>query len=178
MGMWNDSWFGGGVERFCCGRCTGSAIMNWAEPQFYGGSDDVNIFQSNLGLAHWKAIKRTLRYLKRTVNYIRCYHGSDLCMIEYSDVDWGSDLDEHKFKSGYVFFLNNGAITLSGKKQPCIALLTMEPEYVACSIAVQEAVWLRRLFQNLEVVKDVSDSVAIHYDSITVFAYAKDSQVS
>ena len=28
MGIRNDSWFGGGVERFCCGRCTGLAIMN------------------------------------------------------------------------------------------------------------------------------------------------------
>ena len=40
MGIWNDSWFGGGVERFCYGRCTGSTIMNWAEPQFDGGSGD------------------------------------------------------------------------------------------------------------------------------------------
>ena len=40
MGIWNDPWFGGsgGVERFCCGRCTGSAVINWVEPQFDGGS--------------------------------------------------------------------------------------------------------------------------------------------
>ena len=41
MGIWNDPWFGGGVagvERFCCGGCTGSVIMNWVEPQFDGGS--------------------------------------------------------------------------------------------------------------------------------------------
>ena len=57
-------------------------------------------------------------------------------MIGYNDADWGSDLDECKSTSGYVFLLNNGAITWSSKKQPCIALSTMEAEYVACSIAV------------------------------------------
>ncbi|KAK9998924.1 hypothetical protein SO802_018527 [Lithocarpus litseifolius] len=38
MGIRNDSWFGGGVERFCCGKCTGLAIMNCVEPQFDGSS--------------------------------------------------------------------------------------------------------------------------------------------
>ena len=95
-------------------------------------------------------------------------------MIGYSDADWGSDLDERKSTFGYAFLLNNGAITWSSKKQPCIALSTMEAEYVACSAAVQEAVWLRRFFQNLEVFKDASDPVTVHCDSMVALAYAKD----
>ena len=136
----------------------------------------VSRFQSNPGLAHWKAVKRILRYLKGTADYVLCYQGSDLRMIGYSDADWGSDLDERKSTSGYAFLLNNGAITWSSKKQPCIALSTMEAEYVACSAAVQEAVWLRRFFQNLEVVKDASDPVTVHCDSMAALAYAKDSK--
>ena len=57
-------------------------------------------------------------------------------MSGYSDADWGSDLDERKSASGYAFLLNNGAITWSSKKQPCIALSIMEVEYVACLAAV------------------------------------------
>uniref|UniRef100_A0A2N9HL28 CCHC-type domain-containing protein n=1 Tax=Fagus sylvatica TaxID=28930 RepID=A0A2N9HL28_FAGSY len=114
-----------------------------------------------------------------------------------SDVDWGSDLDKRKSTYGYAFLLNNGAITWSSldkrkstygyaillnngaitwssKKQPCIALSTMEVEYVAYSAAIQEAVWLRRFFQHLEVVKDASDPVTIHCDSTVALAYAKD----
>ena len=136
----------------------------------------VNRFQSNPGIAHWKVVKRILRYLKWTVDYVLCYQGSDLRMIGYSDADWGSDLDEHKSTSRYAFLLNNGAITWSSKKQPCIALSTMEAEYVACSVAVQEAVWLRRFFQNLKVVKDASDPVIVHCDSMAALAYAKDSK--
>ena len=33
----------------------------------------VSTFQSNPGLAHWKAVKRILRYLKGTASYVICY---------------------------------------------------------------------------------------------------------
>ena len=54
----------------------------------------------------------------------------------YSDVDWAGDLDEHKSTSGYIFLLNNGVISWKSKKQTCIALSTMETEFIACSTAV------------------------------------------
>ena len=108
------------------------------------------------------------------MDYVLYYQGSNLLLIGYSDVDWGSDLDERKSTSGYAFLLNNGVITWSSKKQPCIALSTMEAEYITCSVAVQEAVWLRRFFQHLEIVKDASNPVTIHCDSTATLAYAKD----
>ncbi|GMQ07645.1 hypothetical protein CsSME_00051760 [Camellia sinensis var. sinensis] len=64
--------------------------------------------------------------------------------------------------------------TRSSKKQSCIALSTMEAEFVACSSAVQEAVWLRRFLQHLDVVTHTSDPVTIHCDSMAALAYAKD----
>ena len=136
----------------------------------------VSRFQSNLGLAHWKAVKRILRHLKGIADYILCYQGSYLHMIGYSDADWGSDLNERKSTSRYAFLLNNGAIIWTSKKQPCIALSTMEAEYVACSTAIQEVVWLRRFFQNLEVNKDALDPITVHCDSMAALAYAKDSK--
>lgn len=134
----------------------------------------VSRFQSNPGLAHWKAVKRILRYLKGTEDYVLCYQGTNLRLIGYSDADWGSDLDERKSTSGYAFLLNNGAITWSSKKQSCIALSTMEAEYIVCSSAVQEAVWLRRFFQHLGVVTETSDPVTVHCDSMAALAYSKD----
>jgi len=67
-----------------------------------------------------------------------------------------------------------GAVTWSSKKQSCIALSTMEAEYVACSAAVQEVVWLRRFLQHLEIVRDALDPLTIHCDSTAALAYAKD----
>ncbi|KAK2965259.1 hypothetical protein RJ640_015757 [Escallonia rubra] len=92
----------------------------------------------------------------------------------YSDADWSGDLDEHKSTSGYAFLLSNGAISWSSKKQSCIALSTMESEYVACSVAVQEVVWLKRFLQQLEIVPHVTDPMTIYCDSMAALGYAKD----
>ena len=51
----------------------------------------------------------------------------------------------------------------------------MEAEYVACLAVVQEVVWLKRFFQNLEVVMDALNLVMVHCDSMATLAYAKDS---
>jgi hypothetical protein len=65
-----------------------------------------------------------------------CYQGKkDLWLISYSDTDWGGDVDQSKSILGYVFLLNDSAIILRRKKQSCIALSTIEAEYVACFAA-------------------------------------------
>ena len=96
----------------------------------------VSPFQSNPNLAYWKVAKQILRYLKGIMDYILCYQASDLCLVGYSDADWGGDLDQRKSTSGYTFLLNNGVISLSSKKQSYIVLSTMESEYVACLAVV------------------------------------------
>ena len=111
----------------------------------------VSRYQSNPGREHWKVVKRILRYLKGTMDYCLVYQGSKLCLVGYSDADWGEDLDQCKSTSGYVFLFNKGAISWCSKKQTCIALSTMEAEFIACSIVVQEAVWLRRFFLEIWV---------------------------
>ena len=94
-----------------------------------------------------------------------CYQGKkDLRLIGYSDADWGGDIDQSKSTSGYAFFLNDSAILLSNKKQSCVVLSTMEAEYVACSAATQDAIWLRSFLQHLEIVKTALEPVTIFYD--------------
>ena len=41
----------------------------------------VSRFQFNPGLANWKAVKRILRNLRGTVDYILCYQGSNLAIV-------------------------------------------------------------------------------------------------
>ena len=56
------------------------------------------------------------------------------CVI--TDANRGGDLDERESISGFVFLLNDDPISWSRKKQSCIALSTMEAEFVAFSSAV------------------------------------------
>ena len=94
-------------------------------------------FQSNPRLAHQKAVKRILHYLKRIADCMLCYRGANLNLVDYSDADLVGDLDQRKSTLGYVFLLNGGVISWSSKKQSCIALSTMEAEFIACSVAMQ-----------------------------------------
>ena len=58
--------------------------------------------------------------------------------------------------------------------QFCITLSTMEAEYVACSSVIQEAIWLRRFLQHLEIVKTTYKPMTIYCDNMDALDYAKD----
>ncbi|XP_074360808.1 secreted RxLR effector protein 161-like [Apium graveolens] len=56
---------------------------------------------SNPGMEQWKAVKRVLRYLKKTKDYMLTYRKSDhLEIIGYLDSDFGGCRDERKSTSG------------------------------------------------------------------------------
>lgn len=50
----------------------------------------------------------------------------------------------------------------------------IETECVACSVAAQETVWLRRFLQHLDIVTRVDEPVEIFFDSIATLEYIKD----
>ena len=66
------------------------------------------------------------------------------------------------------------AILWSSKKQSCVALSTMEAEYVTCSAATQDAVWLRSFLQYLEIVKTALEPVIIFCDNNAALTVIKD----
>jgi len=94
----------------------------------------------------------------------------------YSDTDWGGDSDESRLTSGYVFTLSGGVISWCSKKQGCIALSTTEGEYIACSIATQEAIWLRSFLQDLNLTPNVDDPIELLCDNTAAIQFAKDSK--
>jgi hypothetical protein len=108
------------------------------------------------------------------MDHALCFRGNRLRLEGYTDADWAGDMDERKSTSGYVFLLNGCAISWRSKKQTCVALSTMEAEFVACSAAVQEAVWLKRFFEHLGFSKNSGSPMTIHCDSQAAMAYVKD----
>ena len=75
--------------------------------------------------------------------------------------------------TGYCFSLISRVISWANKKQTCIALSTMEAEFVASANTVQEGVWLKRFLHNLGVVANANESVKIYYDNQAAIAYPK-----
>ena len=98
----------------------------------------------------------------------------DLSLRGYSDADWGGDLDESRSTSGYVFTLSGGAVSWCNKKRDCIALPTMEAEYVAYYLAIQEAIWLRSFLQDLRLTPRVNHPIEFICDNTAAIQFAKD----
>ena len=71
-----------------------------------------------------------------------CFGISDLEIIGYRDVDFAG-VDDRKSTSGHVFLFGGTVVSWLSKKQGCVAKHTMEAEYISCSTAVSEAVWIK-----------------------------------
>ncbi|KAJ9534588.1 hypothetical protein QJQ45_022193 [Haematococcus lacustris] len=97
---------------------------------------------------HWAAAKAVLSYLKGTASQGLVFGGSD-SLQGYCDADYAGDKDTARSTTGYVFTLHGAAISWSSRLQPTVAMSTAEAEYMAASGAVKEAVWLRKLMQDL-----------------------------
>ena len=107
-------------------------------------------YSSNPGPEHLTAVKRVYRYLKGTIDLGIIYSGDETSDITlYSDADWGKYLDDRRSISGYVSVLSKGATTWSSKKQPTVALSSMEAEYIALAHTTRENLWIRQLFTEL-----------------------------
>ncbi|XP_050945518.1 secreted RxLR effector protein 161-like [Cucumis melo] len=74
-------------------------------------------YQSNIGMDHWKAAKKVLRYLQGTKDYMLTYKRSDhLKVIGYSNSNFSGCVDKRKSTFGYLFLLAEGAISWKSAK--------------------------------------------------------------
>ena len=89
-------------------------------------------YQSNPGMDHWKAAKKSMRYLQGTKNYMLMYRQTDnLDLVSYSDADFDGCVDSRKSTSGYIFIMAGGAVSWRSVKQTLIVTSTMEAEFVS-----------------------------------------------
>ncbi|XP_074270922.1 secreted RxLR effector protein 161-like [Silene latifolia] len=74
-------------------------------------------YKSNLGIDHWRAAKKVLRYLQSTKELMLTYRRSDhLEVIGYSDSDYAGYVGSRKSTFGYLFLLAEGAVSWNSGK--------------------------------------------------------------
>jgi hypothetical protein len=131
-------------------------------------------FLNNPSTTHMHAAKRVLRYLQGTSKLGITYRPPPLRLQGYSDADWAGDLDTRRSTTGYVLMLNNGAIVWKSRRQPTVALSTMESEYMALTEATKELKWVRTLLAELGYSNGKTDKPTdLFSDSQSAIALAK-----
>ena len=132
------------------GSLTHAAIAT--RPDLSSAVGALSQFMSKPSSEHWIGVKRILRYVKGTLDYGLKFEASSpncLQLRSYSDADWAGDISNRKSTSGYLFQFGGGIISWRSKRQNIVALSSTEAEYVALTLASQEAIWLRRLLSSI-----------------------------
>ncbi|CAM8956645.1 unnamed protein product [Rhodiola kirilowii] len=120
-------------------------------PDIVYGVGLISRFMEKPQQSHLLAAKRILRYISGTSDYGIMYsHTEEFCLTGYTDSDWAGDVETRKSTSGYAFYLGDGVVSWSSKKQQVVALSTAEAEYIAVTTAAYQAVWLRLILEDLK----------------------------
>jgi transposase InsO family protein len=140
-------------------------------------------FLQNPGRTHWNAAKRVLRYLKGTKDLKLIYspHNtshppitSTVPFYTYSDADHGGNPDNSRSTGGFVSLVGGGAVHWSSRLHRQVSLSSTEAEYVAGSMAGQEIIWMRYLFEELGFSNDKAS--LLFMDSNSAIQVAKNPE--
>jgi hypothetical protein len=100
----------------------------------------TNRYHSNYGKAHWTFVKNILKYLRRTKEVLLVFGGEEELVVKgYNNASFGTNADDSKSQSSFVFCLNGGVVSWKSSKQDIVADSMMKAEYIVAS----EAVWIK-----------------------------------
>jgi hypothetical protein len=102
-------------------------------------------FQADPKEAHFRVVKRIMRYLVYTPKFGLWYpKGSTFDLIGYSDANWAGCKIDRKSTSGTCQFLGRSLVSWASKKQNSVALSTTEVEYIAAGHCCAQLLWMRQ----------------------------------
>jgi hypothetical protein len=118
-------------------------------------------------------VKRILRYLNGTRDYVLRFTNGECLIDAYCDSDWGNSKDR-KSMTGILIYLCGNPIMWYSKKQSCVATSAAESEYIALAKCFQEIKWLKQLLNEL----NFSVKTNIYEDNQVCIAMIKNQSTS
>ena len=113
---------------------------------------------------------RVIRYQRhadrdqRDIPYILTYQAGKDDLHVFCDADFAGGKDSARSTTGYISFLNSGAVQWKSQLQKLCALSTMEAECVSLCEAIKEALSLKLFLEELGV-RDPNAPVTMHEDN-------------
>ena len=125
---------------------------------------------------HLTKAKRVLIYLKGTINQSLIFKKlqKPLKLEGFCDADW-ANLSDRKSASEYCFRFatDNPMISWKSKKQKSVPLSTCETEFIAISLASQEAQYLRALLGTLTELESLKHLTTIYDNQSSIVLVKK-----
>ena len=100
---------------------------------------------------HWKAARRVLGYLKKTIDFSLVFprSESELKVYAWCDADWAGDPITRRSTDGIAVFVGESLVAWKSKLQPTTALSTCEAEIRSLSNGTMEALAQQYLLENI-----------------------------
>lgn len=132
-------------------------------------------FVNNPRQEHWRAAKRTLRYLRGTMDLGITYKkGLRLEIRCYSDADWATDPTTRRSVTGYVVMVNGGPVSWRSQQQRTVAQSSCEAELMALAAVTKEALWMRKAMAAFYL--DISKPLTLFEDNQGCIAIANNQR--
>eukprot|EP00961_Rhodomonas_salina_P015867 213199-Rhodomonas_salina.3 len=136
-----------------------SYLMTWSHPEIVYPVNLLVRYTSKASPALIKQAKKIFRYLSGTKDWGIWFprndplgHGEQLvCYVDASDEDC---LLTRRSTGGHVVFWNGVPIAWLSTRQALVTLSTAESEYVQATLACQEVLYLRDMFEGLGIPQD------------------------
>ena len=103
--------------------------------------------------ASCKAACRVLNYLSSNRSKCLRYRGSKIHLHAFTDSDWASDKDTRRSTSGNIVLMAGAPVNWLSKLQAIVTVSSMEAEYIACFLVVQDVIWIRQLLSDLGIAR-------------------------
>lgn len=94
--------------------------------------------------------------------------GNDFVLEGYLDADFADNV-ETRSTTGYVFMLANDSVTWASQRQRLVTLSTTEGKYIVATIAAKEAVWLRKLMNDIGC--QCKEAIVLHVNNQSVIQF-------
>ena len=124
--------------------------------------------------SHGIALKQCLRYLQGSSSFGLFFERSSQKisrLIGYSDSSYNVDPDDGRSTTGHIFYIGKSPLTWCSQKQDTVALSICEAEFMACTEAARQAIWLRDLLS--EVTSQTREKVTIRIDNQSAIALTR-----
>jgi hypothetical protein len=143
-------------------------FSTWTRPDIAYAVSKLCKFMHNPGPKHVQALKRLLRYLKKTVKLGLVYSFTDTPaktgVYGYYDASHADDVDTRRSTLAYVVYMSGCLISWHTKLHTYVTTSTNHSEYCAAAKAAREAKWLEKLFEFLGA-QDMVHPIALFSDS-------------
>ncbi|XP_058767589.1 secreted RxLR effector protein 161-like [Vicia villosa] len=132
-------------------------------------------FMERPKVSHLAAVKRILRYIKRSIGCEIVFPTMDRSrkcnLLDFTNSNWCEDKYDRKSTTEHIFMFDGTQISWCLKKEPVVALSSCETEYITASLCACQAAWLTNLLK--ELGNNEGEAVTLLVDNVPTINLAK-----